>query len=153
MKLNKNQRILLIVLIVLVLVMIFIYIIENFIPKKEIRLCSIDADCEQGFYCNTEVNHCEKIEEININDPVCGDGVCESGESPEEFCGSQAGCYENPNYCQEDCEKNYETPICGDGVCDSKEIDRYTRPSCYDQGCRMTDEPNPNYCPEDCDLE
>jgi len=78
---------------------------------------------------------------------ICGNGVCDAGESQEQYCGSQAGCTSNPYYCAKDCETKAlmwtkppqskdcfesEMPDCKSSIGDSCDT-KGTR--CYD-GCQ-----------------
>ncbi len=46
-------------------------------------------------------------EESEVEGPVCGNGICEEGETYQS--------------CSSDCHKPTETPVCGNGVCETGE--------------------------------
>lgn len=85
---------------------------------------------------------------------VCGDGLCESGEScPEDcdsFCGNSVCDAGEQTSCPSDCPAG---PECGDERCDSGEAtscpeDCDAGPECGDDTCDATE--TSVSCPEDC---
>lgn len=98
--------------------------------------CSVDADCDDGLYCNgTE---------------TCSSGVCQAGADP---CGGGA-CDDSTDTC---------TSICGDGTCDtgedcnscSADCPSYELPtaSCGNGLCEAGDGEDCVSCPSDCNGE
>jgi hypothetical protein len=100
-----------------------------------------DQECAGSGACNQRP----------VEQPVCGDGVCEGNESG-------FGCDpppEGPNiceghiFCPEDCEDGKDAPpkdYCGNGICD--EYEEVSCPPCNENACPTS---ACTVCPEDCE--
>ena len=103
------------------------------------EICSVEEGdcrfpCPEGAVC---IQACAGVCIPRSATSVCGDGVCDSGESafPERSGGKI--------YCPQDCA--LEGPVCGNAVCEDGEADEY---SVGEGGSTLL---RRGSCPEDCE--
>lgn len=97
------------------------------------EVCSVDQGdcrypCPKGAVC---VQACAGVCLPKGINSVCGNGICEDGESAYQQPGGTS------MYCPQDCTP--QGPVCGNGICESGEADQYGIPcSPGTPGCSLT---------------
>lgn len=90
--------------------------------------CDRDSDCASRLECDNDV--CVPEEQ-----PVCGDGSCDSGEDCED-CGADCGCGSgwvcDPDDPSADSRGCVEIGYCGDGMCDPASGETCECVDCWD---------------------
>ncbi|MBM3231376.1 hypothetical protein FJZ28_03560, partial [Candidatus Peregrinibacteria bacterium] len=122
------------------------------------KKCFTRADCSSGEICSVEQGDCrypcpkgavciQACAGVCIAPPVtsiCGNAVCESGESAYPAQGTSSV------YCPQDCVQ--QGPVCGNGICEAGEPDQYevVCPA-GSPGCSSTPVlTRRGLCPDDC---
>lgn len=122
------------------------------------KKCFATSECAQSEICSVEQGDCrypcpkgavciQACAGVCIPKPlnvICGNGVCENGESAYPSPGSAS------LYCPQDCKQ--QGPVCGNAVCETGEADQYgvqcpqDNPNCSTQPVLI----RRGSCTEDC---